>query len=535
LKSRYFPALLSAFLLWLGWPPFSYTSPLLLVAFVPLLFALEHRASGTPVTGGQVFRISFLCFFIWNTASVYWVYHSLASAMDWWVALLVSVIPFSLAPLLMALAIRLYVSLRRQVKPLTAYAGLVCFWIGYEYLNQCWDLAFPWMTLGNGFAATPVLVQWYACTGVFGGSLWILLSNILVFETCKNRKLWPVAVLVIVLPALVSVATYVIYKEKPDPAKVVVVQPNIDPYAKFGSMSSQQQIGQLTRLSDSLGKKNTEFFIWPETAIPAQADESRIRVNPDFLQAQQFLLPYKNGSLISGIESLALYDSAQTVTAVFHPGIGRYADVFNAGILIENSARVQFYHKSKLVPGVEKTPFSRALSWMNPLFAQFGGTTGGYGGQDEPSVLYAQSGVGVAPVICFDSIWGDWVAGAVKKGAQFIAVMTNDGWWGNTSGKDQHFDYARLRAVETRRWVARSANTGISGFINQRGDVVSRSSWWTPTALEADINLNEELTFYVKYGDVIALAACFGCACFLLTLVFMRVKSTRRIKRLSSS
>ena len=110
-------------------------------------------------------------------------------------------------------------------------------------------------------------------------------------------------------------------------------------------------------------------------------------------------------------------------------------------------------------------------------------------------------------MICYESIWGDWIAGSVKQGAQFIAIITNDGWWGNTSGKDQHLLYAKLRSIETRRYVVRSANTGISGFINQRGDVVQQSKWWTRTALKADINLNDHITFYVKHGDVVAIVS----------------------------
>ena len=216
-----------------------------------------------------------------------------------------------------------------------------------------------------------------------------------------------------------------------------------------------------------------------------------------------FLSKYKNGTLITGIESRKFYDDQKTLSAKVNPNGGFY-DNFNTAMQVENSANVQFYHKSKLVPGVEKLPFPEVFSFLIPVFAQLGGSTGGYGWQDEPSVLYAYSGIGVAPVICYESIWGDWVAGSVKQGAQFIAVITNDGWWGNTSGKDQHLLYAKLRAIETRRYIVRSANTGISGFINQRGDVVQQSKWWTRTALKADINLNDEITFYVNYGDIVA-------------------------------
>src|SRR5690606_37527166 len=122
----------------------------------------------------------------------------------------------------------------------------------------------------------------------------------------------------------------------------------------------------------------------------------------------------------------------------------------------------------------------------------------------EPSVFYGQSGIGAAPVICYESIWGDYVSKYVKEGAQFIAVITNDGWWGNTSGKDQHLDYAKLRAIETRRWVVRSANTGISACMNQRGDIVQQTKWWEPTALKQETSLNGEITFYTNKGGYLA-------------------------------
>ncbi|MGV3547945.1 MAG: apolipoprotein N-acyltransferase, partial [Pedobacter sp.] len=274
-------------------------------------------------------------------------------------------------------------------------------------------------------------------------------------------------------------------------------------YEKYGSTSANEQLSILTKLSDSVAQTNTEYFIWPETAIPNYADEDRIRSNPDFLQAQQFLSKYKNGTLITGIESVRFYNDKKTLSAKENAN-GGYYDNYNAAMQVENSASVAFYHKSKLVPGVEKMPFPKVFSFLAPVFAQLGGSVSGWGWQEEPGVFYARSGIGVAPVICYESIWGDWVAGSVKQGAQFIAVITNDGWWGNTSGKDQHLLYAKLRSIETRRYVVRSANTGISGFINQRGDVVQQSEWWTRTAMKADINLNDEITFYVNYGDIIA-------------------------------
>lgn len=452
------------------------------------------------------------------------------------VALLVSLIPFGLAALLMTIAFWLYYRLRMISGKLLSYIGLISFWLGYEYLHQSWDLAFPWMNLGNGFANFHQIVQWYELTGVYGGSLWVLLANITGLElyqalrnkSANTKKLAFGFISLVILPILYSLTIYTNYKEKNNPSNVVVVQPNVDPYLKFESPAAVQ-IESLIKLSDSVGQENTEYFIWPETAISEDADETNIRTNPNFLRIQNFLKKYPNGNVLSGIESYMIYDSLATATARYDEQSTKYYDSFNAAIQIENSAQVQFYHKSKLVPGVEQTPFSSALSFMKPIFAAFGGATGGYGSQDEPSVFYSQSGIGVAPVICYESIWGAYVSDYVKKGAQFIAIVTNDAWWGNTSGKDQHLAYAKLRAIETRRWIARSANTGISGFINQRGDITRRSGWWHATALKENINLNDELTFYTRNGDYIALAAAFLSAVFLALLllnIFRKIKTT---------
>ena len=309
---------------------------------------------------------------------------------------------------------------------------------------------------------------------------------------------------------------------------MVVVQPNIDPYKKFGGISTAEQLNLLTHLSDSLGHVDTEYFFWPETAIPSYLDEEQIRSSTEFAQLQQFIKKYPNASLVTGMETIRVYNDQRTISAKHDPNSGLYFDNFNAAMQIENSANVQFYHKSKLVPGVEKLPFPTVMAFLKPVFAQLGGTIGGWGWQEKPGVFYAYSGIGVAPVICYESLWGDWIGQSVEDGAQFIAIITNDAWWGNTSGKDQHFLYAKLRAIENRRWVARSANTGISGFINQRGDVVKLSNWWTQTALQENVNLNDELTFYSKSGDLIAKLLCITALLLALIIPYKHwIKKTK--------
>ncbi|QPH41599.1 apolipoprotein N-acyltransferase [Pedobacter endophyticus] len=513
-KQTYLLALLSALLLWLAWPPMHFTTPLLLIALVPLFIALEAVGNRvTPKTGRHIFLTAGLTFLVWNTASIYWVYNAISAYNGALTAIPVLIIPYGLGALLMTFAFWLYYRLSKYANKRIAYLGLISFYIALEYLQQTWDLAFPWMTLGNGLAGMHQLAQWYDYTGVYGGSLWILLSNILAFEAYRKFKSqtgylkfrpWAIWVLVVIIPIGISLTKYFTSVQKGTPSNVVVVQPNIDPYLKLSDIPPAEQIKILTHLTDSLAQPNTEYIIWPETAIPIYADEERIRTYQEIIDLQNYLNKYKNGSLITGIETIKVYPDKRTVSAKFDDRSGQYYDNFNSAMQLENSANIQFYHKSKLVPGAEKMPFPKVFSFMDGVFSKLGGSVSGWGWQEKPSVLYAQSGIGAAPVVCYESLWGDWIGQQVKDGAQFIAIITNDGWWGNTSGKDQHEMYAKLRAIETRRDVARSANTGISCFINQRGDVTQSTKWWTRTALKADINLNDEITFYVKSGDVIA-------------------------------
>lgn len=538
MKKNILLSLFSGLVLWIAWPPTHYTTFLLFVGLAPMLVAIENIInSDLKKKGKKVFATAFIGFFVWNTLCIFWVYNALKMIGEV-VAVPVSLIPYSLGPLLMATACWLYYRLRLKINRGWSLFGLVCFWIGYEYLHQSWDLAFPWMTLGNGFAVSHQWVQWYQYTGVYGGTVWIWILNILVFliyinlREGKNKQLRPrlvsAFVILLIAPLSFSLYTYYNYREQTNPSNIVVVQPNIDPYAKENSIPAQVQLGVLMHLSDSIGQKNTEFFIWPETAIPDEMNEDNIRTNPYFLQAQHFLSKYKNGNLLTGAETYKFYNTQQTPTATYDPQGKIYFDSFNAALNIENSAEVQFYHKSKLVPGAEAMPFGSALSFMKPIFAHLGGVTGGYGRQKDPGVFYSQSGIGVTPAVCYETIWGEWIARSVKQGSQFIAIITNDGWWENTAGKDQHLDYAKLRAIETRRWVCRSANTGISAFINQRGDIVQQTKWWVKTAIKQNINLNSELTFYVLHGDYLAITASFLAVIGVIFVLVMGILKRRK-------
>jgi apolipoprotein N-acyltransferase len=166
----------------------------------------------------------------------------------------------------------------------------------------------------------------------------------------------------------------------------------------------------------------------------------------------------------------------------------------------------------------------RYLGFLRNVFFNLGGASGSLGSQDEASVFELKDESKAAPVICYESVFGEYLTDYVKKGAELIVIITNDGWWRNTPGYKQHLSFARLRAIETRRSVARSANTGISAFINQRGDLVETTRWWEEAAIKGILNLNDEVTFYVKYGDYIARISMF-VSVLLILFLFVRKKT----------
>ncbi|MCS6990674.1 MAG: hypothetical protein NZL95_02305, partial [Chitinophagales bacterium] len=175
-----------------------------------------------------------------------------------------------------------------------------------------------------------------------------------------------------------------------------------------------------------------------------------------------------------------------------------------------------------------RMPYPELLRFLEPLALNLGGITGSLGSQPYRTVFFSADSTGVAPLICYESVFSEYVNEYVLRGANLLFVITNDGWWGNTAGYKQHFEYARLLAVSMRRDVAQSANTGTSGFINQRGDVLQRTDWWVPDARVERLLANDQLTFYVRYGDVIGrLAMVFTVLMLVISLW------TRMAERLS--
>jgi apolipoprotein N-acyltransferase len=223
--------------------------------------------------------------------------------------------------------------------------------------------------------------------------------------------------------------------------------------------------------------------------------------------------------LVFGVTSYKIYPDKNNATPSARTKGDTTFDVFNTAIFAGKNGQPQIYHKSKLVVGVEKMPFAKYLGFLGDLVIKVGGTSNSLGRQNEPSNFISKDKIQVAPVICYESVFGEFVTQYVKKGAGLIFIITNDGWWKNTPGYHQHLSFASLRAIETRRSIARCANTGISCFINQRGDILQATEWWVPAAIKGTINTNDEMTFYVRFGDYIARISLFVSVLLILRLI----------------
>lgn len=521
-------ALASGILLTPGWFVWG-TGLFLLFGMVPLLFVedyfYENRADHRP---HKIFLYATLTFFTWNIITTWWIFNATAVGM---------VLAVLINTTLMSTMFWLFHITRRNAGSGPGYFGLIVYWLVYEHFYLNGEISWPWLNLGNGFMNDIHIIQWYEITGTFGGTLWVLLSNILLFILIKHFITYrsfkgkivtlSVWILLIIIPISYSLIRFYTYRETSDPREIVVVQPNIDPYnEKFGGMEAELQMEKMLDLASHAANEKTEYFVAPETFINDNVWAEEMRDNPSIKAMYKFLEQYPRAKFVVGITLYKSYPGQMTSTARLIPGTDIYYDSFNAAIQLDSTDNIQDYIKSKLVVGVEKMPYTKYLGFLKNLTLRLGGTFRSHATQDYRESLFApDDSVGIAAVICYESVYGEFVTDYIKAGSNYIFVITNDGWWGDTPGHRQHLGFSRLRAIETRRSVARSANTGISAFINQKGEILARTEYWVPDVIKTELNANDTYTFYVRHGDFVARGAYFFALIIILyTIVRMILK-----------
>ena len=565
---------LPALLFWLAWEPMPFT-PLVFIAFVPFFYLAEW---GRSTSKGKNFGVLFLALMLWNISTTWWV---------WFASDVGAIAMLILNSLLMYLPFGLSRWLQRKKWFIWDAKWLfIALWLLYEYGHHRWDLSWPWLTLGNAFSGMPWYVQWYEITGTLGGTALILSVNVLVYQALinvqsKDKRSWimrfrlPLGIVSIfgLLSGLLGqLASDFVYQKKSklkQPYRVVAIQPNYDPYDEKFVLDPMQMVRDMAKTSDSAGP--ADCILWPETSLvgnidvgsPAQdmqvsylmhhwlkngpadnaagdssQNHSRAAGPPSMLIGSNMIHWYswmgKGKPDVAARQSsnleywYTLHNSALWIQPELsiHP-IG--SDPFKHERLRGSMATgdIQFYHKSKLVPGTEQLPFVTVLPFLERLAISLDeNSASGTLGKNATAKALGVSNSKVAPIICYESIYGDYVSEYVKDGASWLAVITNDAWWNNTPGHKQHFSYAKLRAIEQRKWVVRSANTGISGFIDPLGNTTMRSGWYqgrdersaevaldkhrddgkitqvgTQLALSQTIYLNQYRTVYNRLGD----------------------------------
>jgi apolipoprotein N-acyltransferase len=476
---------------------------------------------------------------VWNLLTTWWV--SNASVAGGLFANMAN-------PILMTVPLMLA---RNTGKRLGENAGLLAFivyWMSFEFIHLRWELTWPWLSLGNVFALNHTWIQWYEYTGVFGGTLWILVANVLIYkivskyiftQTENNQQKKKTALVFgtmflfwIIIPIVISKNIYTHYVEKGTSTNVTVLQPNFDPYTEKFTIPYSIQMDKMLSLSLDGISDSTTFLVWPETAIQTEIWLDKLPYEKPVRDIQKALDSFPNLTAVVGINGFERYYDKSKVSPTARTFVTHNSkrdtiiyDIYNTALAINENGAQGYYHKSKLVPGVERMPYPGFFAFIGSWAIELGGISGSLGIQKERTVFFNKDSIGVAPVICYESIFGEYVSDYVNKGAGLIFIITNDGWWGKTNGYLQHNEYAKLRSIETRRSIARSANTGTSCFINQRGDVMQATEWREDAVINQSLKVNTTITFYTKHGDYLARIALIVSGLLAITAIVSRFRS----------
>lgn len=540
-------SVLSGLLLAFAWYPHGIAF-LIFFAFVPLFWLSDiSLKEGKRNAFGRGILLFYPAFFVFNLITTYWIaFCTVPGAAAAVVA----------NALLQTLTFSAWHACRKQVKNKVLQAVmLIAFWISFEYLHLNWDLTWPWLNLGNVFATMPWLVQWYCVTGAFGGAVWILTLNFLIYREFvfrKEKKERPKNVVIgifaacFILPLLISLFFYWDGERqmtiKPSPIEAVIVQQNTDPWNEEYRLTNVQHIQRILDVAKPFLSEKTNLVITPESSVSHTIEMGALR-NHTFMEGdtrfEGFALldsvttVYPNVNFVLGLSTVGISDhKTSPVAREYSPG--QFLEFFNTAGFYNKNGLVSHYHKSRLVPGVEKMPFPKVFGFLENAIIKLGGSNSSLGNDTEQRTFEFEADgkpVRIGAAICYESVYGELVGKFVRNGANVLCVITNDSWWDDSPGHMQHFEMSRLRAVETRRYVLRTANGGFSGVIDPLGRVLQKTEYGERTALQATVNAYTRETFYVKHGDYLARIAVVIAALGLLLALWEAIRPSTGIRR----
>ncbi len=518
--------ILSGIFLGISFPPFPFPfTILMLIGLIPYFKVIENRKKLIEINSA-----AYLMAFVFGLITIYWV-GSWQKESDPFLmisgALLLFVNPvFFLIP-----STLLYFSRKIFPAGVTLYL-FPLFWVSYEYVYMLTDLSFPWLTLGNGLPHFTPFIQIADIIGTLGLSFLVVLINVLFYKGISAytfKKKYSYFNLGIGISLIIIVLIYGDYrlntfKISDKTVRVGLIQPNIDPWEKWNSGGIEQLTHNYLDMSRQAVKKGAELIVWPETALPVFIMSGMYR---DALDSIYNFTQENNIYILTGMPDIR-YDEKDPgmPSDSKYSTIGKfYYRTYNAIYLYSPYTRqIQRYGKMKLVPFGERVPFVDTFPFLGDLIKWGVGITGWNVGKDTLvfNVLLNIKNenrkgdiLKLNGLVCYESIYPDFVASFIQKGAQLITVVTNDSWYGNSSGPYQHKEMSVLRAVENRRSVLRAANGGISCYINPLGITKVQSGMFTKDIITEDVPIETGETVYTKTHSVIPVL----CSVFSLWLI----------------
>jgi apolipoprotein N-acyltransferase len=515
-------SVLSGVLLALPWYAHGFVF-IIFFAFIPL-FSLSEISlqEGKRNAFGRGILLFYPAFFVFNLITTYWIaYCTVPGAAAAVIA----------NALLQTLTFSAWHACRKQVRNGVLQAVmLIAFWISFEYLHLNWDLTWPWLNLGNVFAYEPNIVQWYSITGTSGGTIWIILLNFLFsglighFQQHNRKGIVRNAIALAasyLIPTGISMGMY-FYEDshigRDIPIEAVIVQQNTDPWVEEYSLTNEQEIQRILDVAQPYINEKTNLVITPESAIAHTIDMEALRKHTfldgdtrfeGFALLDSVTTVYPNLNFVLGLSTVSISDhKTSPVAQECNPG--QFMEFYNTAGFYNMNGLVSHYHKSRLVPGVEKMPFPKIFGFLEKALIELGGSNSSLGNDTEQRTFAFEvdgKPLRIGTAICYESVYGELVGKFVKNGANVLSVITNDSWWDDSPGHRQHFEMSRLRAIETRRYVLRAANGGFSGVINPLGEVLEKTNYDERTAIQTTVYAQENETFYVKHGDYLAFIA----------------------------
>lgn len=518
--------LLSGVLIGLSYPPIPLPY-LVFIAFVPYLFVIQKREGLAEIN-----RFTYFTMFIYNIITLYWVGGWLPNSDPF--LMIAGTTLFFFNPLVFLIPSTLYYLAKKYVNKNLALYLFPIFWITFEFAYSLTDFNFPWLTLGNSLSFFSNYIQIADIVGVYGLSLLILFANISVykikFHLSENEKINKTAFIVffllIIIPIVYGNYRILTFPEISRNVKVGLIQPNIDPNKKWGDGNLTEKIESYFALSRKAISEGAKVIVWPETALPIYLLAGNY---PDEVNLIHKFVDTNNISILTGMPDATFYyniDEAPKDAKPIRNGKVMYTSYNSILLFNSNSKEVQKYGKMKLVPFGEKVPLVDALPFLGDWIKWNVGISSWNTGHDTTVFKLRVDGmnVNIGGIICIESIYPIFTSFFVNRGAEFLAVVTNDSWYGDTSGPYQHKEISVIRAVENKRSVVRAANGGISCLITPLGETVSKTSMFTKDYLVVDVPLNSTLTFYTKHPWIIPVSASIISIVIILLSIIGKIK-----------